>query len=130
MCNAIELSCCRCVIASFFYVICQALRTESAVKYDELSAQLEDLKHKKRITSDVVKEAERRNDEIKEQLKSNENYRHISHLEEKLSDLIEDTKDTTIVLDQLHKVSVYMDDSQRFVICASILISLFFVAGD
>lgn len=88
-------------------IICgsQALRSESAVKYDELSAKSEDLKHKKRVTSDVVNEAERRNEQIKDQLKSNESYRQISHLEEKLSDLIEDTKDATSILDQLHKVS-------------------------
>lgn len=53
-----------------------------------------------------MNEAERRNEQIKDQLKSNENYRHISHLEEKLTDLIEDTKDSTITLDQLHKVSI------------------------
>lgn len=63
-----------------------------------------DLKHKKEVTKNVVVEAQQRNDEIKEQLKSNENYRQISHLEERLSDIIEETKSATTSLDQLQKV--------------------------
>lgn len=66
---------------------------------------MEDLKHKKRVTEDVVEEAQRRNDEIKEQLRSNENYRQISHFEEKLSDLIDETKTATTTWDQLRKVN-------------------------
>lgn len=82
----------------------QSIRNKSAAKYNDLSAQLEELQHKKNLTTDVVKDAERSNDQIKAELKSNENYRHISHLEEKLSDLIEDTKDASVTLDKLHKV--------------------------
>lgn len=81
------------------------MRSESAEKYDNASSKLEDLKHKKRVTENVVDEAQERNEEIKEQLKSNENYRQISHLEEKLTDIIEDTKSSTTILDQLQKVN-------------------------
>lgn len=62
------------------------------------------MKHKKRVTEKVVEEAQQRNEEIKDQLKSNENYRQISHLEEKLSDIIDDTKASTTIMDQLQKV--------------------------
>lgn len=82
----------------------KALRTESAAKYERFSSQLEDLKHKKRVTEDVVEESQRRNEEIKDQLKSSDNYRQISHLEERLSDLIEETKNATTTFDQLQKV--------------------------
>lgn len=85
----------------------QALRTESAEKYDQASSQLQDLKHKKKVTENVVHEAQQRNEEIKEQLKTNENYRQISHLEERLSDLIDETKSSTTILDQLQKVSIF-----------------------
>lgn len=56
------------------------------------------------MTEKVVEEAQQRNDEIKDQLKSNENYRQISHLEERLSDIIDETKSATATLDQLQKV--------------------------
>lgn len=85
---------------SFF----QAIRAEAAEKYDQASSKLEDLKHKKAVTENVVEEAKLRNEEIKDKLKSNENYRQISHLEERLSDIIEDTKIATATLDQLQKV--------------------------
>lgn len=80
------------------------MRAEAGEKYEQASAQLADLKHKKEVTANVVEEARQRNDEIKEQLKSNENYRQISHLEERLSDIIEETKSLTSTLDQLQKV--------------------------
>lgn len=80
------------------------MRAESAEKYDNASSQLDDLKHKKAVTVSVVKEAEERNDAIKEQLRSNDNYRQISYLEEKLVDIIEETKEATTTLDQLQKV--------------------------
>lgn len=82
----------------------KALRNESAERYDETSSRLEDLKHKQRVTENVVEEAQQRNEEIKEQLKSNDNYRQISHLEERLSDLIEETKEATTTLDEMQKV--------------------------
>lgn len=85
----------------------QALRSEAAEKYDQASTQLEDLKHKKGVTENVVEEAKIRNEEVKEQLKSNENYRQISHLEERLSDIIAETKSATALLDQLQKVKYF-----------------------
>ncbi|XP_031631597.1 putative leucine-rich repeat-containing protein DDB_G0290503 isoform X2 [Contarinia nasturtii] len=80
-----------------------ALRNESAERYDETSSRLEDLKHKQRVTENVVEEAQQRNEEIKEQLKSNDNYRQISHLEERLSDLIDETKEATTTFDEMQK---------------------------
>lgn len=69
------------------------------------------MKHKRRVTESVMEEAQQRNDEIKEQLKSNENYRQISHLEDRLSDLIEETKESTTTLDQLQKVMCMLNIS-------------------
>lgn len=82
----------------------KVLRNESSEKYDQSSSLLEDLKHKKHVTENVVDESQQRNEEIKEQLKSNENYRQISHLEERLTDIIEETKTSTTILDELQKV--------------------------
>lgn len=73
---------------------------------EQISTQLDELKHKKRVTEDVVEEAERRNNEIKDQLKSNESFRQISHLEEKLADLTEEAKTMQETLDQLKKVDL------------------------
>ncbi|KAG4069090.1 hypothetical protein HA402_008401 [Bradysia odoriphaga] len=68
------------------------LRDEAAAKMEEMAAKLEELKKKERVTESVVQEARKRNAEIKEKLRSNENYRQISHLEEKLTDLIKENK--------------------------------------
>lgn len=83
------------------------MRAEAAEKYDQAASKLEDLKHKKGVTEKVVEETQQRNEEIKDQLKSNENYRQISHLEERLSDIIEETKAATTTLDQLQKVKSF-----------------------
>lgn len=42
-----------------------ALRSEYAIKYEELSTNLQELKDKKRVTENVVAENERRNHSIK-----------------------------------------------------------------
>lgn len=90
-----------------------------------------ELKHKKEVTEKVVEEAQQRNDEIKDQLKSNENYRQISHLEERLSDIIDETKSATTILDQLQKVqsSIFFFSSNRpiHVNLNSIRCCLFFI---
>lgn len=91
------------MIIYFLFDEFQALRAEAADKYEQASSKLAELKHKKEVTEKVVEEAQKRNDEIKEQLKSNENYRQISHLEERLSDIIDETKSATTTLDQLQK---------------------------
>lgn len=72
---------------------------------EHVSSQLEELRHKKRVTEDVVDEAVRRNDEVKEQLRSDENFRQISHLEEKLADLTDEAKSMQETWDQLQKVN-------------------------
>lgn len=69
-----------------------------------MSLKLEDLKQKRRITENVVEEAQQRIEDVKEQLKSNENYRQISHLEEKLTDFMEENKTLQETFDQLRKV--------------------------
>lgn len=92
------------LIANLFFFLLKALRAEAAKKIEQLSSRLEELKHKKRVTEDVVDEAERRNEEIKEQLKSNDNYRQISHLEERLADLMEEGESVQRTWEQLKKV--------------------------
>lgn len=42
-----------------------ALRSEYAMKYEDLSTNLEELKDKKRVTENVVQDSERRNQSIK-----------------------------------------------------------------
>lgn len=86
----------------------QALRLEAAKKIEVLSSRLEELKHKKRVTEDVVEGAIRRNDEIKDQLQSNENYRQISHLEERLADMMAEGKTLQSTRDQMKKVFLPM----------------------
>lgn len=46
-----------------------------------------ELRHKKTVTEDVVKDAERRTREIKDTLRNDESYKKIAHLEDKLDDL-------------------------------------------
>lgn len=82
----------------------EALRTNAAKRLEEISIKLEDAKHKHRVTQDVVEQANRRNEDIKEQLKSNDNYRQISHLEEKLNDFVMENKTQQETFDQLRKV--------------------------
>lgn len=65
---------------------------------------MDDAKHKKRVTENVVEESLRRNEELRNQLKSNETYRQISHLEEKLNDIVEENKTLQETFDQLRKV--------------------------
>lgn len=88
----------------FFFFKLQGLRSEAAKRLEAISSKLEEIKHKKRVTTDVVDEAERRNDEIKELLRSNENYRQISHLEDKLMDFMEENETLQETFDQLRKV--------------------------
>lgn len=88
-----------------------------------LSSRLEELKHKKRVTEDVLEEAERRNDEVKEQLRSNENFRQISHLEERLADLTEEARTLQSTLEQMKKASVSFECV--FVLCSSGIFSRF-----
>lgn len=82
----------------------EAPRSEATVKMSELSGTLQELEDKKRVTENVVDEARKRNQEIKISLKSNETYRQISHLEDKLVDLIKENKSLQEVVEQLQKV--------------------------
>lgn len=72
-----------------------------------MSLKLEDVKQKRRVTENVVEEAQQRIEDVKEQLKSNENYRQISHLEEKLTDFMEENKTLQETFDQLRKVLIF-----------------------
>lgn len=78
-------------------------RSEATVKMSELSSVLQELEDKKRVTENVVDEARKRNQEIKINLKSNETYRQISHLEDKLVDLIKENKSLQDFVEQLQK---------------------------
>lgn len=69
---------------------------------------LDDLKSKKRVTEKVLNEAKERNQMIKGQLKGNETYRQISHLEEKCNDLIREQKFYRTSIDESVKVSFHL----------------------
>ncbi|CAO1344916.1 unnamed protein product [Diamesa hyperborea] len=79
------------------------LRSEYTAKYEELSTNLQELKDKKRVTENVVHDAQKRNKSIKDVLKSNETYRQISHLEDKLSDLTKENKVLQEMVEELNK---------------------------
>ncbi|XP_055536031.1 intraflagellar transport protein 74 homolog isoform X1 [Wyeomyia smithii] len=85
------------------YTNLEAPRSEAIVKMNELTEVLQELEDKKRVTENVVDEARKRNQEIKIELKSNETYRQISHLEDKLIDLIKENKGLQEIVDQLHQ---------------------------
>ncbi|KAL1404604.1 hypothetical protein pipiens_018799 [Culex pipiens pipiens] len=85
----------------------EAPRSEAIVKMSELTGTLQELEDKKRVTENVVDEAKKRNQEIKINLKSNETYRQISHLEDKLVDLIKENKSMQDVVEQLQKECDY-----------------------
>lgn len=53
------------------------------------------MRHKKTVTEGVVQEAERRTKEIKDHLRTNESYRLIAHLEDKLDDMKRQFKETS-----------------------------------
>ncbi|XP_065077993.1 intraflagellar transport protein 74 homolog [Ochlerotatus camptorhynchus] len=85
----------------------EAPRSEATVKMSELTGVLQELEDKKRVTENVVDEARKRNQEIKINLKSNETYRQISHLEDKLVDLIKENKSLQDFVEQLQKECDY-----------------------
>jgi intraflagellar transport protein 74 len=69
---------------------------------------LDELKHKETVTRGVTQDAQKRSNELKDKLRTNENFRQISHLEEKLSDL---TKNTSILQDIVEQMSREYDYS-------------------
>ncbi|KAG5675696.1 hypothetical protein PVAND_005580 [Polypedilum vanderplanki] len=79
------------------------LRDEYAAKYEETSTIMQELKDKKRVTENVVRDAERQYSEIKDALRSNETYRQISHMEEKLTDLLKDNKSLQSSIEEFNK---------------------------
>lgn len=85
------------------------LREDAAIKMDELTTQLEELKKKERSTDNVVEEARKRNADVKEQLRSNDTYRQISHLEERLTDLIKENQVLESSLDQIKRQFDYSE---------------------
>ncbi|XP_058461923.1 intraflagellar transport protein 74 homolog [Malaya genurostris] len=85
----------------------EAPRSEAIVKMNELTGALQELEDKRRVTENVVEEARKRNQEIKINLKSNDTYRQISHLEDKLLDLMKENKTLQEVVDQLQKECDY-----------------------
>lgn len=70
------------------------------MSHDVFTTQAE-LRHKKTVTEDVVREAERRTKEIKDTLRSNEEYKKISHLEDQLDQV---KKQYKAIAEQLENV--------------------------
>lgn len=87
----------------------QTLRSEAADNMEELTNRLEELSKKKAVTENVVKESQKRTHELKEHLRSNETYRQISHLEEKLTDLIKESKVLQESVDESRQEYDYAD---------------------
>uniref|UniRef100_A0A182JZ19 Uncharacterized protein n=1 Tax=Anopheles christyi TaxID=43041 RepID=A0A182JZ19_9DIPT len=67
-------------------------RSDAIAKMNDLTSILQEMEDKKRVTENVVEEARNRNHELKINLKSNDTYRQISHLEDKLVDLLKENK--------------------------------------
>lgn len=59
------------------------------------------MRHKKTVTEGVVREAERRTQEIKDTLRTNEAYKKIAHLEDKLDALKRQYKETAEQLENI-----------------------------
>lgn len=118
----------------FIFIIfpVQSLRTTAAEKVEELGLTLQELTNKKRATDGVYQDALKRNKELKvstypfdsislktnltfyhispfiqDNLRNNEAYRQISHLEDKLSDILKENKILHDALEQLKKEFVY-----------------------
>uniref|UniRef100_A0AAG5DF11 Intraflagellar transport 74 n=1 Tax=Anopheles atroparvus TaxID=41427 RepID=A0AAG5DF11_ANOAO len=89
------------------YTNLEVPRSEAIVKMNDLSSTLQELDDKKRITENVVEEARNRNQEVKINLKSNETYRQISHLEDKLVDLLKENKSLQSTVDQMQQENDY-----------------------
>lgn len=85
------------------------LRSEAAEKIGVQTSQLEELRHKKRVTDDVLQEADRKLKEMKSELRGNENFRKISHLEEKLSELKKETRTMKDAVEELKQESDISD---------------------
>ncbi|ETN65728.1 coiled-coil domain containing 2 [Anopheles darlingi] len=93
-------------------------RSEAIVKMNELTSVLQQLDDKKRVTDNVVEEARNRNQEIKINLKSNETYRQISHLEDKLVDLMKGNKTLQEDVEQMeqdHNYSTMRSEANKLV---------------
>ncbi|XP_059622794.1 intraflagellar transport protein 74 homolog [Phlebotomus argentipes] len=86
-----------------------SLREEAAEKMSELTSRLEELRNKKRVTEGVLEEAQKRSREIKDSLRSNETYRQIAHLEEKLTDLRKEGKILRTAVQENRKEFNYVD---------------------
>uniref|UniRef100_A0A182PNF5 Uncharacterized protein n=1 Tax=Anopheles epiroticus TaxID=199890 RepID=A0A182PNF5_9DIPT len=74
------------------YANLEVPRADAIAKMNELTLILQNMEDKKRVTENVVEESRNRNHEIKVNLKSNDTYRQISHLEDKLVDLMKENK--------------------------------------
>ncbi|XP_050092061.1 intraflagellar transport protein 74 homolog [Anopheles aquasalis] len=93
-------------------------RSEAIVKMNELTSVLQELEDKKRVTDNVVEEARNRNQELKINLKSNETYRQISHLEDKLVDLMKGNKTLQEDVEQMeqdHNYSTMRTEANKLV---------------
>lgn len=78
----------------------------------ELTSRLEELRNKKRITEGVLDQSRKRSRDTKESLRSNETYRQIAHLEEKLTDLCKESKMLRGAVEENRKEFNYADLKQ------------------
>uniref|UniRef100_A0A182YI62 Uncharacterized protein n=1 Tax=Anopheles stephensi TaxID=30069 RepID=A0A182YI62_ANOST len=88
------------------YANLEVPRADAIVKMNDLTAVLQEMEDKKRVTENVVEEARNRNHEIKFSLKSNDTYRQISHLEDKLVDLMKESKTLQEAINHMQQVNV------------------------
>ncbi|GAB0090062.1 Intraflagellar transport protein 74 [Sergentomyia squamirostris] len=86
-----------------------SLREDAAEKMSDLTSRLEELRNKKRVTEGVLQEAQKRSRETKDSLRSNETYRQIAHLEEKLTDLKKENKTLREAVEENRKEFNYVD---------------------
>uniref|UniRef100_A0A182SN48 Uncharacterized protein n=1 Tax=Anopheles maculatus TaxID=74869 RepID=A0A182SN48_9DIPT len=89
------------------YANLEVPRADAIVKMNDLTSVLQEMEDKKRVTENVVDEARNRNHEIKFSLKSNDTYRQISHLEDKLVDLMKESKTLQEAIDHVQQVNVW-----------------------
>uniref|UniRef100_A0A182QQ25 Uncharacterized protein n=1 Tax=Anopheles farauti TaxID=69004 RepID=A0A182QQ25_9DIPT len=89
------------------YANLEVPRAEAIVKMNDLTSILQEMEDKKRVTENVVEEARNRNQEIKISLRSNDTYRQISHLEDKLVDLMKENKILQEVVNDMQQENDY-----------------------
>ncbi|XP_050076194.1 intraflagellar transport protein 74 homolog [Anopheles maculipalpis] len=89
------------------YANLEVPRADAIVKMNDLTSVLQEMEDKKRVTENVVEEARNRNHEVKFSLRSNDTYRQISHLEDKLVDLMKESKSLQEAINHMQQENNY-----------------------